>query len=42
MNVRDEILLQLPLLHLTIGVKLNQINQGHERFRNANPALRAR
>jgi hypothetical protein len=42
MNVREEILLQLPLPHLTIGVKLNQSDQGWGRFRNANSALQAR
>jgi hypothetical protein len=36
----QEILIQLRLLHSTIQVKLNQFDQGRERFSNANAQLR--
>jgi hypothetical protein len=36
----QEILIQLRLLHSTIQVKLNQFDQGRERFSDANAQLR--
>ena len=41
-EMAQEILIQLRLLRSTIQVKLNQFDQGHRRFKDANAHLRAR